>query len=905
MASSRSRFDPQPPDKSSDGSVRSDKSGQTAGYTTMAQEAGAPEGIDLLHIVGQALSISKDYQSRTIEKPLGRAYRAWQNQHAEGSKYLGTAWKGRSRLFVPKTRSAVRKNLATAAAALFSTEDVVNVSAEYEDDPRQMATAAVMKADLEYRLTRSSAKSGIPWYQIAMGACLDGQLTGVCISKQYWQYEEVPDGTMQDALVHHVDEETGEPSYHDVINEETGEVTQHPVMIEGQVPNMRVTRDRPMIDLHPIENAGLDPAAPWYSPVQLGRWFYMLHPMGLSDAKALMASGAKNGAENAWLDVPDELLLKGRIEEDRTGARRVREGGSDRYQDAKSVGELDIVWLQENFVRIEGVDYHFWSIGRHGYISKVRRTHEAYPELDGERPYVFGVSQLDTHRVFPMSPVEAWQPLQLELNDITNLRQDTLKRAIAPLAVVKRGKNVDLAQVQRRGQPETIVLADDPVGDINFVSTPGPSGAAYTETSVNNAMFDELAGVFSTSSVQSNRQLNETVGGMRLMSGAANAVSEFDLRMWVETWVEPVLRQIMHLVRRLESDERILAIAGQKARVWSEHGYMPGLSDFDQTEVSLRVNAGTGSMDPMQKIAKLKMALEMIAPMFEPMKAQGVSPKFDVIVQEIMGNAGFKDGRRFFEFGDPPEDQPDPAMLKVQEELKLKSKEIDVKQTDIENKFKAVLLELRSQEQRDQADNQTKIQIEQMRGKREVGKHILSAAIDHHAATHARAHEIGQAREVRSHAEKLASQKAQAQGGGKDQKAPAPSSQDRRQRIQDILAGKTVEPQQPTGTAMVPNGGQPPAPAARPDPAAAMAQFMPQIMQQFQVMQQRSAQTERALQAIMQHLTAPTEVVRDPSTGQATGVRKGGRFQQIVRGADGRVTGAAPLGNAPQQGAIA
>ena len=57
--------------------------------------------------------------------------------------------------------------------------------------------------------------------------------------------------------------------------------------------------------------------------------------------------------------------------------------------------------LQENFLRISGIDYHWWSVGRHAYISKVRTTREAYPHLDGERPYVMGVAQIDTHRVFP------------------------------------------------------------------------------------------------------------------------------------------------------------------------------------------------------------------------------------------------------------------------------------------------------------------------------------------------------------------------------------------------------------------------------------------------------------------------------------------------------------------------
>lgn len=706
MASSR--FDPRAPDKSSTGTRG--ETGEASRPSSMAQEAGAPEGLDLLAVIGRAEQISKDYHARTVEKPLNRSYRAWQNQHAQESKYLGAAFRGRSRIYVPKTRASVRKNLATAAASLFSTEDVVNLSAQYEDDPQQRATAATIKADLDYRLTRASPISGIPWYLISMGGCLDAQLTGVTISKQSWEYIEIPTGEM---------EIVEEP----VLDEQTGQVMLDldglPITNKVEQPKMRVVKDRPMIELHPIENVGVDPAAPWHSPVQGGRWFYCRYPMGLSDARALLASGGKAGTDSAWLKVSDELLHKGRVEDDRAGTRRAREGGGDRYEDAKGTGNLDIVWFQENFIRIAGIDYHFWSIGRHGYISRVRRTYEAYPEFGGERPYVMGVAQLDTHRVFPQSPVETWQPLQLEINDIANLRLDTLKRSIAPLAVVKRGKNVDLAALQRRGQPDAMLLVDS-IDDVQLQPTPGPSGASYTETSVNNAMFDELSGTFSTSSVQSSRQLNETVGGMRMMSGAANAVSEFDLRMWIETWVEPVLRQMVHLIRFWESDERILAIAGQQARVWTRFDYMPTLEDFEQTEITLRVNAGIGALDPLQKLQKFRMAMEMLAPMMGEAQKAGISVDIEAVIEEVMGAAGFRDGRRFFKFGEAPQEQPDPELIKAMEEIKLRREEM-------ERQFQEAMMQIQTDRAMNTEDNRTKLQIEGMRDKRELFKHLLGA----------------------------------------------------------------------------------------------------------------------------------------------------------------------------------
>ena len=43
-----------------------------------------------------------------------------------------------------------------------------------------------------------------------------------------------------------------------------------------------------------------------------------------------------------------------------------------------------------------------------------------------------------------------------------------------------------------------------------------------------------------------------------------------------------------------------------------------------------------------------------------------------------MGKVGYKDGRRFFEFGKPPEQQQDPEVVKLMEEMKLENRKPDV-----------------------------------------------------------------------------------------------------------------------------------------------------------------------------------------------------------------------------------
>src|SRR5208337_955038 len=119
-----------------------------------------------------------------------RNYRAYRSQFFEGSKYLHPRYSGRSKIFRPKTRDAVRKKLQSGASALFSTGDVVSVTAQNEADPLQAASAALKQELINMRLSHGSKRNGIKWFLIAMGALQTAQITSLSISKQSWIFRE-------------------------------------------------------------------------------------------------------------------------------------------------------------------------------------------------------------------------------------------------------------------------------------------------------------------------------------------------------------------------------------------------------------------------------------------------------------------------------------------------------------------------------------------------------------------------------------------------------------------------------------------------------------------------------------------------------------------------------------------
>lgn len=577
----------------------------------------------------------KGYVQTNLRTAWERSYKAFRNEHFEGSKYLSPRFATRSKLFKPKTRTAVRKNLTSAAGALFGSADAVTVSAQDSSDPRQRATAALLQELLNYRLGRHG-RSAIPWFMVSMGANLDAQLTGVCISKQYWRFQEV----------------------------------------EGKDGNPILHHDRPDCLNIPPEAVVIDASCEWTQPSQTSPFFIVRFPMTVETVEAMMEAKDAPSAPQ-WLNVSGERLMTfaGATPDDITAVRNARAPGSDQAEEVQKTGDRRTLWIYENFETIDGEDYHYWTVGDRELLSVPRPTREAYPEQFGDRPYVWGFGALETYRAYPMSPVESWQQLQQEANDLVNLRLDQAKKVVNPAAKVRRGRQVDIDAVQRSGQDSVIMVTE--LEDFEWDRPPDVSRSAYEEANYLNNDFDELSGSFSTSSVATNHNLNETLGGMKMLAGASSSVTEFDLQVWIETYVEPTLTQLMRLEQFYESDEKILAIAGQKAELVERYGINEITDTLLQQDVTLTVAAGIRGGDPMQSLQKFGGAMEMFGGIVTAAAGVGMpvpTPNFEELGDEIFGKAGYKNAfKRFFGPPTPPPQQgPDPAAMAKAENDKQK-----------------------------------------------------------------------------------------------------------------------------------------------------------------------------------------------------------------------------------------
>jgi hypothetical protein len=564
-----------------------------------------------------AYSSSTGYFDANVRRRVEQDIRLFQSKHSPGSKYLSEAYRRRSTLFRPKTRAAVRQNEANAAEAFFSTLDTVVVSAEDEQNPVQRASAEVMKALLNYRLQKS-----IPWFLLSMGAFQDAQVTGVVISHQDWEFD----------------------------------------------PAKGI--DRPLIELVPVENFRFSENASWLDPVGTSPFLIQLIPMHLKDVKKRTRSGP-DGEDPAWIPVPEEKLLAEAIRYDST--RSLRDDGASETGSASEVNEFSLVWVRRVIVEENGIDWLYYTLGDSTLLSLPVPLKAKYAH--GRRPYVVGRTVIETHRAYPCSDVDITKAVQQEINEIANQRLDNVRLVMNKRYFVQRNKQVDLRALTRN-TPGGAVLMNDTEKDVRVVDTPDVTSSSYQEQDRLNLDFDEVSGTFSTSSVQSNRRLNETVGGLGLLSDSSNKVANYRLKIFVETWMEPVLRQITLLLQEYETNEKLLQLAGAAANLMQRFGIDLPTDEILRAELTLTVDVGMGTVSPTNRVNNLMLGVRGVKESLDDgvLERHGVKPL--EIIKEIFGALGHRNGGKFI----APEGAEDPQVENLRRQVADLQQQIEAKQ---------------------------------------------------------------------------------------------------------------------------------------------------------------------------------------------------------------------------------
>jgi len=558
----------------------------------------------------------------------------------------------KKKIFRPKVRSSLRSHEAALAAALFTNNDVVNLTGANPNDRLQETSAKLNKELLQHRLDKT-----VPWFQTSLGAYQDTNVYGACISKTYWEYETKEITEIQPIL-----DEQG-----DYILDEEGNAEAEEVVI-----GIDVIKDEPVIDLLAPENFLYDPNADWRNPVEDSPYLIEVMPMFAGDVLERMGKEDDKTTAPTWYEYTLEQIISSASTDDNESVRQAREGQRADPVDINTKNEHQTVWVHFNIIRKDGLDMAFYTLGTTLLLSEPMPL-DNYYRL-GRETYTVGVSIIEAHKNNPQSLAELGENLQREANIIANQRIENVKLVLNKRYFIKRQGNVDLGALMRNVAGGGVML-DDPQNDVNIVNTPDITSSSYAEQDRLNMDIDEILGSFSQSTIAANRSLNETVGGMNLMATATNTVQEYMMRTFIETWVEPVMRAMLKLEQLYETDLTMISLAGDKAGVRDElirlAGSQEQLDDLIQQDLILKVNVGMGNTSPDQKLKRLMMAINTVSGMPDA----AVKTDWDEVVKEVYAYAGYGDGERFLKKEDqeqqPPQLPPEVQIEQMRQEFEM------------------------------------------------------------------------------------------------------------------------------------------------------------------------------------------------------------------------------------------
>jgi hypothetical protein len=608
-----------------------------------------------LSLARRADEDSSLYWQSELQQRVRSAVDHFNSRHAAGSKFAQPGYPSlRSKLFRPKTRALINKMTAQGANAFFATSDVVQIEAANKGDQKQVEAAKFRRSLLNHHLSRT-----VPWFRLLSAALIDADTVGVAITRSWWRRESVKTYSL---------DEMGQP-------------------IEEELKLF----DCPWVSLVPIEDFGLHPQCDWLDPI--GSSPYIIHREYRSVESILAAIERQKDAGGygpAYLPLSRtelETMATTSDVSDRSGDRAKRNAGrTDPAQQQATDARFRMLLVHMVTMRVENVDWYYETIGSQAMLSKpvpLSIAQFGWPT----RGYSMGSCWIAPHSAYPEGSAGLNTSMQQELNENVNQRIDNIRQTMNSRHLVRRGSAVDLNALMR-STPGSIVLTGDPNGDVRPLPVKEFSNTVYQEADRIGVEMDDLAGVFGGASVQTNRQLSQTVGGMDLLGENANVISEFKLRCFSETLIEPTLRQLDELITKFETDEAVIEICiadsmveldpqvaaeidkqfpkpepppppaeGQPPPPEPEDTNKPARDEaikvamqkkaLEMFRAPMRVSTsvGFGNTSPQKRLERMSIAMQNIQA-FAPMMLGSIDPV--EVVKEVMGAAGFDNGSRFF-----------------------------------------------------------------------------------------------------------------------------------------------------------------------------------------------------------------------------------------------------------------
>lgn len=449
----------------------------------------------------------------------------WQAEH------LTQPRAGRSKLFIQKPRSGVRRIGADLLDAFFSSSDFVTIEPGRQGLREDVIGAKVRQAYINHVY----AGNPIKWFNICFSAFDDGCVLNMIVAEVAWVKE-----------IDRIRYKQSEP----VLDPFTGQSALDPAtggpLVQEVEKELEVTlRDEPQVRLIPPDRVAFDPRASW-EDIYTGQFIIHKDPMFYQDLLKLSETDAKIDKEAVHTALTFRRLNTNTIAQTRQESSYTFDDPHRKEIEVwkyyyKVMGKWWVAWLNED--------------------KSVLRSPEPVQDKHGMPPIIMAFLDPESHKVYSPSKVHQNRDNFVQLNGIRNQRMDNVARVMNQHAIVSRDANVDLASLVNR-RPMGYTLADgDPRMAVHYEQVPDMKASSYNEETLVDRDIQELFGVSDLSQGIDPKQ-DELATQSVIRQQNTNKKAAVNIRMIAETFIIQVTRRVLQLADEHVPLEKLLEIVG-------------------------------------------------------------------------------------------------------------------------------------------------------------------------------------------------------------------------------------------------------------------------------------------------------------------------------------------------------
>lgn len=503
-----------------------------------------PSKREFMEMMLDADRFATDYREENIDPDHQAADDAYHGVLPNEAEYMK---RGRSMLFIPKTRDHVRKWTSIITNAFYASDDIVTNSYPADLD-KQKFTNEVFNIRLElekdfYVFLRQSAHATVKY--------------GNAIGKTGWEYK--------DGVRVEVDKDMG-----------TLVTVEDPIV------------DRPFFEVVPFENVQYDYRCIGNDPMQDSPFLRHFTPAYITDVEFMFKN--KQWKKPRGLSY-DKVMVSST--DNRSSVRRARLGGhrdpTDENFDGMRRGpggSYDQVWVVENYFRVGGTDWTFLSLGNEYILTEPERVVDKFAH--GKRPFAMSTWDPEAFKSTSNGLPYMMGDLQAEINAIRNQRRDNVSLVLNARHYVSRQAKIEMATLYSSMAGGAIIGHDVSPDKIRREEVTDVTASAYREEEISSRDIEEI-------SAQSENKLGvatsdrTTATEAAIKASSAGEMEGYVVKNFVETYIRPLLEMFHDNLLEYEDDEEVFMKAALAT------GLDPDPELLVRTEIV--INAGMGTMN--------------------------------------------------------------------------------------------------------------------------------------------------------------------------------------------------------------------------------------------------------------------------------------------------------------------